>query len=229
MNVWYNDIGDIMLKELKDILPKNIIENPYGFKNYYGVRLPELRKIAKIIVKEKRYDFFNEKHSSFEELTIHAYAIGYLKEDVNTCLKYLREFIPLVDNWSVSDSVCQNMKFARKYPKEVFDFLKSMKDSNNEWEIRIVAVTLLSHYLNDEYIDEVLEILDKLKRPSYMAKMGIAWAFATAMAKYEKKVLIYLDNSNLDDWTYNKALSKMKESFRVSDTVKEKLKFMKRR
>ena len=47
------------------------------------------------------------------------------------------------------------MKFARKYPKEVFDFLNNMKDSNNEWEIRIIAVTFLSHYLNDEYIDKV--------------------------------------------------------------------------
>jgi 3-methyladenine DNA glycosylase AlkD len=118
-----------------------------------------------------------------------------------------------VDNWSVSDSACQNMKFARKYPKEVFEFLKSKKDSDNEWEIRIVAVTLLSHFLNDEYIDEVITILDNLKRPTYMAKMGIAWAFATAMTKYEDKVFNYLENSSLDDWTYNKALSKMKESF----------------
>ena len=217
-----------MIKELKDILPDKEVKNTYGFNNYYGVRLPELRKIAKIIVNEKRYDYFNEEHDSFEELTIHAYAIGYLKEDINFCLKRLKDFIPLVENWSISDSVCQNMKFARKYPKEVFEFLKSMKDSDNEWEIRIIAVTFLSHFLNDEYIDEVIDILDKLKRPSYMAKMGIAWAFATIMAKYEDKMFKYLENSSLDDWTYNKAITKMNESFRVSDNAKEKLKLMKR-
>lgn len=217
-----------MIKELKDILPEIKVANPYGFKNFYGVRLPLLRNIAKMIVKEKRYDYFDEKHDSFEELTIHAYAIGYLKEDINVCLKYLKEFIPLIDNWSVSDSVCQNMKFARKYPKEVFEFLKSTKDSDNEWEIRIIAVTMLSHFLTDEYIDEVLVILDSLKRPTYMAKMGIAWALATAMAKYEEKVFKYLENSSLDDWTYNKAISKMKESYRVSQKAKEVLITMKR-
>ena len=217
-----------MIKELKDILPDREVKNIYGFDNYYGVRLPELRKIAKLIVKEKRYDDFNDEHDSFEELTIHAYAIGYLKEDINVCLKYLKDFIPLVCNWSVSDSVCQNMKFARKYPKEVFEFLKSMKDSNSEWEIRIIAVTLLSHFLNDEYIDEVIEILDKLKRPSYMAKMGIAWAFATIMAKYEDRMFDYLEHSSLDDWTFNKALSKMKEYFRVSKEAKERIKLMER-
>ena len=219
-----------MIKELEDLIKdKKIIEdNPCDFKNYYGIRLPELRKIAKVIAKEKRYEFFVEKHTSFEELTIHAYAIGYLKEDVETCLKYLKEFIPLVDNWSVNDSLCQNMKFARTYPKEVFEFIKTMKDSDNEWEIRVVAVTLLSHFLNDEYIDEVIEILDSLKRQSYMARMVIAWAFATVMAKYEDKMLNYLERSSLDNWTFNKALCKMRESFRVSEKAKEKIKNMRK-
>lgn len=48
-----------MIKELKAILPQNKVDNIYGFNNYYGVRLIELRKIAKLIVKEKRYEFFN--------------------------------------------------------------------------------------------------------------------------------------------------------------------------
>lgn len=219
-----------MLKELKELIKdKEIIkDNPCNFKNYYGVRLPELRKIAKLIIKEKRYDFFLENHTCFEELTIHAYAIGYLKEDIDVCLKYLKDFIPQIDNWSVNDSLCQNMKFARVYPKEVLNFLKTMKDSSNEWEIRVISVTLLSHFLNDEYIDEVIEILDSLKRPTYMSKMGIAWAFATIMAKYEDKTLEYLKNSSLDNWTFNKALCKMRESFRVSDNAKEKIKYIRR-
>lgn len=218
-----------MLKELESVLPKNVKENIYGFKNCYGVRIPELRKIAKIIVKEKRYEFFNEKHDIFEELIIHAFAIGYLKEDINMCIQYVKNFIPFIDNWAVNDSLCQNMRFAKKYPKEVFEFLKSMSDSNNEWEIRVIAVTLLSHFLIDEYIDEVITILDKLNRPTYMSKMGIAWAYATIMAKYPNKMYDYLEKSSLDVWTYNKAISKMIESFRVTEEDKKKLKLMKRK
>ena len=48
------------------------------------------------------------------------------------------------------------------------------------------------------------------------------------MAKYEDKVLNYLESSSLDDWTYNKAITKMNESFRVSTHVKEKLNYMRR-
>ena len=104
-----------------------------------------------------------------------------------------------------------------------------MKDSNNEWEIRVIAVTLLSHFLNDKYIDEVIDILDYLKRPTYMSKMGIAWAYATIMAKYPDKMYQYLPSSSLDDWTFNKSISKMIESFRVKDEDKEKLKNMRRK
>ena len=59
-----------MIEELKSILPKEPVKNIYGFNNYYGVRIPELRKIAKKIVKENRLDYLKEKHDSFEELTI---------------------------------------------------------------------------------------------------------------------------------------------------------------
>ena len=217
-----------MIDELKSILPKEPVKNVYGFNNYYGVRIPELRKIAKKIVKENRLDYLKEKHDSFEELTIHAFVIGYLKEDINTCLRYVKDFIPYIDNWSVNDSLCQNMKFAKKYPKEVFNFLLEMKDSNLEYEIRVIAVTFLSHFLIDEYIDEVIEVLDKLNRPTYMAKMGIAWAYATIMAKYSGKMFNYLPTSSLDDWTYNKMISKMLESFRVDEKDKERLRTMKR-
>ena len=51
---------------------------------------------------------------------------------------------------------------------------------------------------------------------------------ANAMAKYEDKVFKYLENSTLDGWTYNKALSKMKESFTVSENAKKKISLMKR-
>ena len=36
-------------------------------------------------------------------------------------------------------------------------------------------------------------------------------------------------NNTLDDWTYNKAICKMRESFRVKEEDKEKLKNMRRK
>ena len=73
-------------------------------------------------------------------------------------------------------------------------------------------------------------MLDNLKNPGYYCKMGVAWAIATAMAKQRDKTMEYLaeGNNTLDDWTYNKTIQKMQESFRISKDDKDILKGMKR-
>ena len=216
-----------MVKIIEEINNKPIIDNIYGFKNFHGTRLPVLRKIAKQIAKEKQYDFFKQEHKSYEETIIHAYAIGYLKEDITILLTYLKDFIKQIDNWSICDSLCQNMTFARKYPQEVFNFLLTLINTENEWENRIVVVTFLSHFLNDQYIDKVIETIKTIKPTTYMSKMGYAWLVATMMAKYPDKTFEFMKNSVIDSWTYNKAIQKMIESFRVSDENKKILKSMK--
>lgn len=200
----------------------------YGFKNCYGVSVPILRNIAKELANEKKYDFFAETHESFEEKMIHAYMIGYIKEDINTVLKYFKEFIVQIDNWAINDGLCQNLKIAKKHPQEVMEFLKPYINSSNEWEIRVVAVILLSHFINDTYVDEVLNVIEKLKPNTYMSKMGVAWAIAEVMCRYPDKCLKFLDNTTIDKWVYNKAISKMNDSFRVSKENKELLKTKKR-
>lgn len=217
-----------MIKELKELIENDKDLSPFIFDGYHGIKFNKLRKIAKMIAREKRYDFFKENHDCFEEKIIHAYAIGYVKEDISFQLKLVNDFIPTIDNWAINDSLCQNMLFAKTNQKEVFDFLEQMKDSQNEWEIRVIAVTLLSHFLNDKYIDKVIETIDCLNKVSYMSKMGIAWAIATMMAKYPQKTFAYLKENTLDDFTYNKAISKMIESYRVKDEHKKILKTMKR-
>lgn len=217
-----------MIKELQELIDKKENLSPFKFDGYFGIRLPELRKIAKQIAKEKRYDFFEEDHTCFEEEIIHAYAIGYCKEDINTLIAFIDKYIPRIKSWATNDSLCQSIKFAKKYQKEVFDYLLTLVPQQDEWKSRVVSVTLLSHYLNDEYIDQVFIILDSLYKETYMSKMGIAWAIATCMAKYPKKTFEYLKTCSLDKWTYNKSLQKMIESFRVKESDKLIIKTMKK-
>ena len=189
----------------------------------FGISIPELRKFARQIAKSDYDEYLkNDDYSSFELKLLHAFTIGYVKDDINTLLKYFEDFIPYVDDWSVNDSLCQNFRIARKYPQIVWDFLMKYKNSKNEFESRIVSVVLLSHYLNDEYIDKIIDILDSLNTDDYYSQMGVAWAIATIMGKYPEKCMNYLksDNCNLDKITYNKALQKIRESFRVSDSIK---------
>lgn len=218
-----------MIKILQEINNKPIVNNIYGFKNYHGTKLGILRKIAKQIAKDKYYDYFKQEHLSYEEIVVHAYAIGYLKEDITILLTLLKDFIKQIDNWSVCDSLCQNMIFARMYPEEVFEFLKTLINTENQWENRIVVVTFLSHYLNENYIDKVIETIKIIKPTTYMSKMGYAWLLATMMAKFPIKTFEFMKNNEIDTWTYNKALQKMIESYRVSKEYKIILKNMKKK
>ena len=79
--------------------------------------------------------------------------------------------------------------------------------------------------MSEKDIDKVIEVLDSLYTDSYYSRMGVAWAVATIMAKYPTKCIAYMNSSNnhLDDWTYNKAIQKMKESFRVDKTDIQKI------
>lgn len=193
----------------------------------FGISIPELRKFAKKIAKEDyKYFLENDDYSSFELKLLHAFVIGYVKDDIKIVLKYFKKFIPQVNDWAVNDSLCQNFRLSRKYPEVVWEFLMKYKDSKKEFESRIVAVVLLSHYLNDEYIDRVIKVLDELNTDDYYSQMGVAWALATVMGKYPEKCLKYLKSKNchLDDITMKRTKQKIRESFRVTNEIKEVIK-----
>ena len=80
-----------------------------------------------------------------------------------------------------------------------------------------------------EYNDKVLGVMDTLQYDGYYTKMGVAWCVATAYAKFPKETSVYLEDNKLQDWTYNKAIQKMCESYRVGDEDKEYWKGRKRK
>ena len=105
---------------------------------------------------------------------------------------------------------------------------KPANERNREFELRFVAVMMLNYYLNDTYIDKVLYAYDHMKNDGYYLKMGVAWGLAEAYVKCPEQTKAFLDNNHLDDFTFNKAIQKMQESFRITPEEKAALKAMKR-
>ena len=136
----------------------------------------------------------------------------------------LKEFVPKIDSWAVCDTTCSNLKITKKYQKEMWDFLENYIKSNKEFEIRFAVVMYLNYYLTDEYIDKVLERIDKITSKDYYAQMAIAWMLSFAYIKQKDKTIEYIKNNNLDKFTQNKAIQKICESYRVSKEEKDNLK-----
>lgn len=204
----------------------NVILNS---KPFIGVRVPILRKMARQIAKtDYRYFMEHCPDDYYEQQTLQALVLGYAKDDIEVLLGYADNFIPKIQDWAVNDSFCQNFSIARKNRERVWEWLQSYAEMDDEFSQRVVAVLLLSHFLADEYIDRVLEMMDRLQNQGYYTKMAVAWCVATAYAKYPEKTMAYLKQNHLEDWTYHKAIQKMRESFRVSAADKDILKTMKR-
>lgn len=197
--------------------------------NILGVRIPKLRKIAKDISKGDWRKFLEEnKNEYYEETMLEGFVIGYSKMELEERFKLLYKFIPKIDNWAVCDCSCSTLKFVQKNKKEMWEFIKTYLKSSKEFELRFAIIIILDYYLTDEYIDEVFNIFDKVKKEDYYVKMAIAWTLQVTYVKYKEKTIKYLENNNLDDFTYNKAIQKMIESYRISKEDKAILRKMKR-
>ncbi len=200
-----------------------------GCKPVLGVKLPDLRKIAKTIAKGDYRTFLAECPDTLHEyLMLQAFVIGYAKADIDVALVLADAFVPKINDWAVNDGFCQNFKIAEKHREKVWEWLAPYAAECSEFSQRMTAVMLLSHFLVEEYLDRVLQRMNDLQYDGYYTKMAVAWCVATAYAKFPERTLLFMRDNRLDDWTFNKAVQKCIESYRVSDADKKLLRSMKR-
>ena len=197
--------------------------------NIIGVRVPNLRNLAKEIARADFRKFIKEnKNEYYEEILLEGLVIGYAKMDITERLEYVSKFVPKIDNWGVCDCSCSSFKFAKKNQEEVWHFLQKYVNSKEEFEVRFAIIMMMDYYLNDDYFDIVIDTLDEIKQHDYYVKMAIAWTLQLAYIKNKEKVIYFLETCKLDNFTYNKAIQKMIESNRISKEEKDKLRKMKR-
>lgn len=190
-----------------------------------GVRVPELKKIAKQIAKTDYKNYLkNAQDEYYEELLLQGLVIGYSKTTLEEKLKYLEKFIPKINSWAVCDVTCGTLKIAQKYEKEVWEFLQQYIKSKKEYEIRFALVMYLDYYLKEEYIDKILEQINNITSKDYYVQMAIAWLVSIAYIKQKEKTEKFLKNNKLDKFSQNKSISKICESYRITPEEKERVK-----
>ena len=202
-----------------------------GTENIIGVRVPILRNYAKELFKEKDWKQTIKEidNEYYEEIMLQGMIIGQVKnEDINTILKYVEKYVPKIDNWAICDVFCAGLKITKKYKKEMWNFIQKYLKSDKEFEIRFAVVMILDYYIDEEYLKEDFKIFDDIKHEGYYVKMAVAWAISLCFIKYYDETIEYINNSKLDNWTYNKAIQKAIESYRIENSQKEFLRKMKK-
>ena len=207
---------DMQIKIIPTVEPESVI----------GVRTPELKSIAKDILKDGNYKGFLEElpHRYFEENQLHAFIISGIK-DLNECMEDLETFLPYVDNWATCDQM--SPKIFRKHKDVLFSHIKEWVNSEKTYTVRFGVGMLMEHFLDDDFDPLYPELVTKLRSEVYYVNMMIAWYFATALAKQYESILPFIEEKRLDDWTHNKAIQKSLESRRITEEQKLYLKSLK--
>lgn len=191
---------------------------------FIGVRVPDCRNLAKDIYKnepEKAIEFISKiPHQYYDENMLHGLILSEIK-DFGQCLKAVEAFLPYVDNWAVCDIM--SPKCFGKHKKELLPVLKKWIGSKKEYTIRFGIEMLMSHYLDEDFNKEYLDIVSKVRSDKYYVNMVIAWYFATALAKQWKDTIPYIENKKLDTWVHNKTIQKARESYRITTEQKQYL------
>lgn len=208
-------------KEFNSKLIPNIDKNVQ-----IGVRIPNIRKIAKEISGSKLAEEFTASlpHQYFEENNLHGYLIEKIK-DFDECLQETEKFLPYIDNWATCDTISPKA-FKKNLPK-IEEKIKEWLSSDNTYTVRFAIGMLMKFFLDDEFKAEHLLWVKEIKSDEYYINMMRAWYFATAMAKKREETFPFFNDKKLDKWTHNKAIQKCVESYRISSDDKKYLKTLK--
>ena len=211
-----NEYRKLQISTIPNVDPESII----------GVRTPELRKFAKELFKSSNYeDFINDlPHKYFDENQLHAFIISEIK-DYDKCLYEFNKFLPYIDNWATCDQ--STPKAFSKNKDKLINEIKKWIKSKETYTIRFGVSMLMRNFLDDNFKEEYLEMVSKIRSNEYYVNMMIAWFFATALAKKYDSTIKYIENKKLDTWVHNKTIQKAIESYRVSEEHKKYLRGLK--
>ena len=192
-----------------------------------GVRMPDIRMLAKEIKNDEYIDNFLEElpHKYHEENVLHGILLSYRYKDIDILLKKLDKFLKYVDNWAVTDVI--SPKLFKKYPDKVYKYIVKWVNSKYEYKIRFGIVSLLQFYLDDNYDRKIIDLVKSIKSESYYINMAIAWFYSFALIKQYDDTIVIFENKELDKWIHNKSIQKAIESYRIDDFKKEYLKTLK--
>ena len=190
--------------------------------NILGVRVPVVKDYAKKLFKENPNINVNEIGDKYyEQIMLQGLIIGLKKLEFNELKKEIEVFVSKIYNWAICDTFCASLKMTKKYKEQMKEVIYKYLKSDKEFELRFSLVMLLDYYIDEENIDEVLEIYNSINSDYYYVKMAVAWGLSFCLIKFWDKTIESLKNSKIDDFTYNKAIQKGIESYRISEENKK--------
>jgi len=197
-----------------------------GKECFLGVRVPNIRRLAKEAYKSGEYKEFLAElpHKYYDENMLHGCILTAMK-DYGECITELERFLPYIDNWAVCDS--STLSCTKKHESELIEKALLWTGSDMTYTCRYGINILMRYFLEEHFHPEYLIVVAEVKSDEYYINMMRAFYFATALYKQWDATVKLIEAKTLDKWTHNKSIQKAKESFRITDEQKEYLNTLK--
>lgn len=188
-----------------------------GSRDVLGVKMGTLRRLAKQIARGDWRDYLeNGAENSFEERMLKGLVLCYAPTNITELIDGFEGIMPLIDNWAICDSVCAGYHFNKDEKDTLRAYLASKISSDKEYEVRFALVMLLYYYTEQESLDFVFSMLNRVEHPGYYARMAAAWLISIAYTQFEEQTAVFLSAAAIHPDVLQKAVQKIKES-RVPD------------
>lgn len=195
-----------------------------------GISMADIRKLARVILNGDYISFLdyqknlNKNDMYYEETLIEGLVISGIK-NLNEQTSRLKYWIYKIDNWSTCDSVCCSLKRLKKAKNknEFFNFFKNLCYLQDEFVCRFGLVSIMSNYLEQDYLQDILDICKSIKSDKYYINMALAWLISYLFMKFKIETYKLLETKELSKFVQNKAISKCRDSYQVDSQDKEKL------
>src|SRR5699024_6551725 len=103
-------------------------------------------------------------HQYYDENMLHAILISEQKS-YEDCIEAIENFLPYIDNWAVCDIL--SPKVFKKNRHQLIDKICFYSKSAYVYSCRFAIVMLMSHYLDDAFKAEYLEIPAAIRSDEY--------------------------------------------------------------
>lgn len=188
-------------------------------KPLLAIKTEVLKNIAKEIAKGNFLSFLDlNLNSYYENDVINGNLICKIK-DFHKQVEYLDKYVLGIDNWASCDLLSFKIKGREE---EYFALAKKYLKSEKPF-VRRVGFKIFFEFLNNGYyVDKILEILNEFYlEEEYYVNMIISWLVCELFIKQREKTIKFLKTNKLNPFQINKAISKCRDSFRVSKKDKE--------
>lgn len=180
-----------------------------------GVRMGDLRRLAREIRKEENLDIFNEAKFYYrEEKLLYALCIFKMSESFDKAMNALDEFLAYIDSWEVTDLIAGEIIIDEAHIDKAFQKALSYVHSSDEYTIRLGLVIMNKKFNDKAHIDKIIDAIKNITHNTYYVNMAAAWLLCELYFTGKAKVDEFLSSEAINEEIKKMTRQKIRESLK---------------